>query len=168
MKLSLITRDDNYVIHAHTDDTGILAREDRKIKSHEATLAHFEEPRDALAPIAANILAVGKEYTQNMGVRTLRIKYSKHGTRTAQIEFVKTLAATDGVHRMKTPFFQIDDCHGEKEQGHLECSKKQAETIKAFIVEAEKYVGGARQQRLLPLVEAEPTDGEQLPGTENT
>lgn len=170
MKLQRIIRDEAFVKHRHVDDTGLIAREQREITSHEAPLPSFEEALTALGPIAAKILECGTDYTQNMQPRALSIKYSKRGTRSAQIEFSKVLSATDGNHRLKTPFFQIDDAQ-ESEQGRMECTKKQKEVIETFIAEAVKYIGDEdtapqRQQRMLPLVASEVEDGDQLPGTE--
>lgn len=162
MKLLRIIRDEEFVKYRHVTDSGVLAREEREITCHEAPMTAFEEALANLGPVAANILGLGKDYTEGMTVRSLAIKYTKHGSRSVEIGFSKILSATDGNHRMKTPFFYIDE-PSDSEQFHRECSPKQVEVIEAFIEEAEKYINGERQQRLLPLTEAEPSDAEELP-----
>lgn len=166
MKFLKIIRDEEFIQLRFVTDDGILAREEQEITSHEAPLKEFDEALQALAPIACNILEVGKAYDEGMNVRSVRIKRTKKGTRSVSIGVEKTLSAVDNPHRLATPFFTID-APSEGEQGARECSSKQTEVIDAFIAQAEKYQNGERQQRLLPLG-AEPEEGDELPGNENT
>lgn len=164
MKFLKILRDEEFVRCRFVTDDAIMAREEIEQTSHEAPLTSFDTALQALAPIACNILELGKSYDDGMTVRSVRIKRTKSGTRSVSIGFEKKLNAVDNPHRFSTPLFNIDQ-PGENEQGARECSPKQTELIDAFIKEAEKYQNGDRQQRLLPLVQ-EPEDGEQIPGTE--
>lgn len=171
MKLEKIIRDEAFVLHKSTDDTRLVGRDKRAITSFEAPMASFEDALDALTPVACNILGLGEDYAEGAKTRVVTISYSKRGTRSCQLQIKKEISATNSNHCISTPKFQFDDAQ-DGEQGQMECSKKQKEVIEAFIAEAIKYIGDKdnppqRQQRLLPLVEAEPAEGEELPGTEN-
>lgn len=163
MKFLKIIRDDEFIRLRFVTDDGILAREEQEITSHEAPLKPFDDALQALAPIACNILELGKGYDEGMTVRSLRIKRTKSGTRSVSIGFEKKLNAVDNPHRLATPLFNID-APSENEQGVRECSEKQAKLIDDFLTEAEKYQSGDRMQKLLPLIAEEIEDGESLPG----
>jgi hypothetical protein len=171
MKVEKIVRDENFVLHKSTDDARLMGRDKRAITSYEAPIPSFEEALDALTPVACNILGLGKDYGDDAKTRSVTISYSKRGTRSCQLQIKKEISATQTTHLITTPKFQFDDAQ-EGEHGQMECSKAQKKVIEAFIAEAVKYIGDAenppqRLQRLLPLVQAEPTDGEELPGVSN-
>lgn len=136
--------------------------------AHEAPLPAFDDALQALSGVAANILGCPKEWTKGITVVALGLTYTEQGIRSAQVSFVKEMKAIeDGLHPMKTPFFQIDDGKTPA-QGRRQCAKGHAEQVIEFIKEAQRYANGERSQQLLKF-EEEGDDGddgkiEKLPG----
>jgi hypothetical protein len=154
MKLLKILRDEKFVAYK-IETQGHQALEDRSIRCHEAPLESFDTALQALGHVASKILELRND--SGVIVESLSIRRTKHGTRSAVITITKHLKATDKPHRQKTPVFQFDDpTEGE---GSRECDAEQAQLINTMVMEAEKYIGGERQQMLLGTVTAEPENG---------
>lgn len=146
MKLLKITRDDKFVEY-QIETAGHQAEEDRTVRCHEAPLQSFDDALQNLGDVAAKILELRND--SGVTVKSLAIRRTKHGTRSAVITISRHLKTTDKPHRFRTPVFQFDDPTEDEEP--RECTKEQAELLNIVVSEAEKYVAGERQQRLLPL-----------------
>ena len=140
--------------------------ENHDITAHEAPLKSFDKALQALSDVVANVMDVGQDYKKGMVIRSVSISHTKAGTRSVAIAFTKHINATEGVHPMDTPFFQIDDS-STNEEGRKQVSKKHAELVSAAIEEAEAYAEGKRAQQMLPLDDgksekSEPAGGDLL------
>lgn len=159
-KLLKITRDDSFVEYRQeVQRTGTA--EEQTVTTHEAPLPSFDEALQKLGPIACVVLGIGPKYAEGVTVRSLSISYTKAGTRSASISFVKTLDIPQVSHPLKTPLFRFDDSAEGENGGRREVTPKQSEHIEAMIEQAEMYIAGKRQQQILPLdAGAEPEEGE--------
>ena len=155
MKLLRIVRDEKFVEYK-IETQGHQAQEDRAVTCHEAPLQSFDDAFQALGDVAAKIIELRND--SGVEVKSLAIRRTKHGTRSAIITITRHLKATDKPHRLKTPVFQFDD--PTEDEGPRECSVEQANLINAMIAEAEKYIAGERQQMILGMEPAEPTNGD--------
>jgi hypothetical protein len=148
-KLIKVVRTDSFVrfIHEVKTQTGV---ETHNIVAHEAPLKTFDKALQALAAVAVKQLELPADYTKGIVVKSMSLSYTKHGTRSASIEFIKDLDATDGSHIITTPVFQFDDAKGEGEH-RRQCAPKHAALIEDMVDETIKYAKGKRQQMQLPL-----------------
>lgn len=151
---------------------GHKALEEREVTAHEAPLASFDEALEGLRTVARSIVEL--KDSKLITVYRMDISYTKHGTKSAQLYFVRVLQATEAKHPLKTPVFQFED-PAEGEQGKRQCTKAEAKAIELMLTEAERYINGERQQMLLPIDaatgESAPEDGDKqdpdlLTGTE--
>lgn len=126
----------------------VTSHEEQEIKAHEAPLPAFDECLQSLAAVAAKCLECTPEWAKTASVMSVGVSYTEHGIRSAQIALVKTINATNSLHALKTPFFQIDDGK-TPDQGRRQCTPKHAELVADFLKEAQRYAAGERSQQLL-------------------
>lgn len=167
MKILKVIRDEDRVQFRH-EVQGHKAVEERDHTCHEAPLKSFDDALQSLSDAVVNVLELGQGYKKGMKISAVTFSYTKKGTRSAAVTFSKDLDATNGAHRLTTPVFQFDDAaEGEDSGQRRQCTKKHAQLLEVVIEETEKYANGDRQQRLLPLDDAdskaEPQGGDSLP-----
>lgn len=109
------------------------------------------------------MLEVGAEWKKGITIVGISITYTESNVRTAVVSFVKSISATNALHPMKTPAFQIDD--GKKaDDGRRQCAKGHADDVIDFIKEAQKYAEGERSQTLLDFEDGGDEDDEEEKG----
>ena len=156
MKLLSVSRSPKHVEYA-VEAQGHQAVEVRDFTCQEAPLAEFD---DALLKLAGVVTSICEfRDVEGIEVHKLALSYTKHGTRSAQLYFSRTLSITGLPHHMKTPFVRIDH-PTDAEEGRIEVTEEEGDKIKLLISEAIRYANGERQQLLLPLEdETEPSNG---------
>ncbi len=120
-------------------------------------LASFTKAFDALRPVATNILETEDQWQHGVTVEKLTISRTKHGTRSVKLRLTKQLdSRTDLLHRIDTPFVQVDK-PADGESGEVQVEPKHQKAILKAIQEAEAYADGKRSQSLFSFEDAKKT-----------
>jgi hypothetical protein len=165
-KLLKIIRDRKFIEYRITRK-GHQAEESVDVTCREAPMASFDKALQELAPTAARILELPKDWSDTLVVLSVSFSFTKSGTGSAVITFDKSLSNPEVEHRMSTPSFRFEK-PASGEDGRMECTPGDAEKIERVIKETEKYIAGQRQQLILPMEDpkqpTEPAGGDELPG----
>lgn len=144
------------IVNPAEDDGDVLATEDRAATLRVAPLPELDESLQALVPVIAEVMEWTKTYAVGIVVDAVLLSYTKRGTRSMAIRFLKKLNNLNLQHRMTTPFFRIEGPE-EGEEGKVET--KHTELCHAAIMEADRYILDpvhGRSQQLLELDGAKP------------
>ncbi len=159
IKLKKFIRNDDEVEYDYDED-GILARDGVNKKSHEAPIQDLDTLIYNTRNIAAKVMDLSEAWFGPETVTMRGVSFSKNMA--CQIHFDKKYPLTDTMRREKTPAFYFRDQEDEHSKvPERQISPAMAEAIEELIVLARKYIGGERQQLLLPLKDPEATTEEE-------
>ncbi len=127
----------------------------------EQPMTSFYDQFVKVGQMIPNVMEVDQEWENSCTLKTIRISYTKKGTRSAKLIFDKIFRITGNSKKLETPMFQFDNPADGEEQTR-ECSEGQASDLAVMMDEMEKYAKGERQQGLLPLKPVEPEGGEDV------
>ena len=146
-----------------TDEKSVGTNESEKTQhaAKEQPMASFYKQFGKVGLMIPNIMEVDQEWENSCTLKTIRLSYTKKGTRSAKLIFDKIFRITGKSKKLETPMFQFDNPADGEEQPR-ECSKKQATDLAVMMDEMCKYAKGERQQTLLPLEPPEPAEGEDV------
>lgn len=155
IKLNKFIRNDDEVEYDYDED-GILAKDSVAKKSHEAPIQDLDTLIFNTRMIAAKVMDLSKGWFGPETVTMRGVSFTKNWA--CQIHFDKKYPITDTTRREKTPAFYFRDLEDEHSKVPVrQISAQMAEVIEELIVLARKYIGGERQQLLLPLKDPEAT-----------
>jgi len=165
MRLFRIRREKDFIEYMNSDK-GAMHNEDKAIKCPEAPMESFTEAMNQLATAAIEMMELPESWRPSIEMKQLQIKYSKRGTREVQITFMKSYLRTSDAKKEKTTYFYIED-GALGEEIVREAPENVVIVIEEMIHEAVLYIGGNREQTLLPIGgepedPVEPEDGDEL------
>ncbi|MFB1500794.1 hypothetical protein [Thiocapsa sp. N5-Cardenillas] len=147
LKLIRSTKDVRFVVEKANED-GHIERFD--VTAPEAPKASLDRALTALVPMIAAVVG----YASPAGIFPvgIAVSYTKRGTRSVSVRYLRTLPRTNRNYLASTPLLQLDE-PADDEEGKPEVTTAEGNLIIAMITEARMYAEGERQQTLLPLDE---------------
>lgn len=125
----------------------------------EAPLNETEEALQDLRKLVASVMEVDPSWADEVVVTGFTLSYTKQGTRSMVVSFLKSFEVSESPKKMSTPAFQIDHAATGESHPRVISDKSAALAVRA-IEQAERYAQGERQQTRLPLEKPDPQPGE--------